>query len=64
MRKFKIGDTVQLKSGGPEMTVKNYKALFSLKESNKESDTEVVCQWMEKNKLQQGTFHEDMLDLV
>ncbi len=64
MRKFDIGDTVQLKSGGPEMTVKGYKQLFSLKESGKVSETDVVCTWMDKEKKQQGTFHQDMLDFA
>ncbi|WP_352570255.1 YodC family protein [Mesorhizobium opportunistum] len=47
---FKIGDTVQLKSGGPIMTVVN----VGTSASNIES---VWCQWFnDKGKPESGTF--------
>jgi uncharacterized protein YodC (DUF2158 family) len=50
MEEFKAGDTVQLKSGGPVMTIEqvatpahaSYKAAW--------------CQWFEKTKLEKGVF--------
>ena len=48
---FAVGDVVQLKSGGPEMTV---------------SDTDVMqgqiqCQWFVETKLQVGVFRPESL---
>lgn len=51
--KFKIGDVVQLNSGGPEMTV-------SISHING-----TICMWFtKKHKLKSGTFDPDTLDLV
>jgi uncharacterized protein YodC (DUF2158 family) len=52
--KFKIGDTVQLKSGGPAMTVKQ-------PDDGPHSDGECLCQWFGGRKLEQGYFHRDTL---
>ncbi|MGO9571979.1 MAG: YodC family protein [Desulfomonilaceae bacterium] len=53
MSEFKIGDVVQLKSGGPHMTV--YKV----------DEDEIYTQWFdEKNKQQAGVFVEAVLDKV
>ena len=41
---LKIGDTVQLKSGGPIMTVENIEDNF------------VRCVWFEKNQVQRAAF--------
>lgn len=46
---LKSGDLVVLKSGGPEMTVKE---IYS---------DEVICQWFAGKKLEQGRFDEDSL---
>lgn len=51
-QKFKPGDQVQLKSGGPKMTVNNY---------NSVSGPYLNCHWMPGNKLESGTFHQDAL---
>jgi len=45
-QEFKTGDTVQLISGGPVMTVKDPR-YFS---------TKVLCQWFAGKKLEQGEF--------
>lgn len=45
MADFKEGDIVQLKSGGPKMTVKAI-----------DDDGEALCQWFSGSKLQQGFF--------
>lgn len=45
---FKVGEIVQLKSGGPEMTVSNTN-LF-------DKDDHVKCQWFGGRKLDQGAF--------
>lgn len=60
-RIFNTGDTVVLKSGGSIMTVKNYTPLFSLKEPDLRSKTDVICTWFENGIKQQGTFKQDML---
>lgn len=45
-REFITGDTVQLKSGGPIMTVHNIT----------ESDGSIYCQWFAGKKLENGYF--------
>ena len=50
MSKFKIGDVVQLKSGGPQMTVM------------KIEDSEVTCLWFNaKQEEKNGKYHEGLL---
>jgi len=51
-KKFKIGDVVQLLSGGPKMTVQS--------ESNEDSGV-IWCKWFSGTKLQQGNFKIDSL---
>ena len=50
--KFKIGDIVKLKSGGPEMTVM------------KAGDSLITCQWFAGKKLALGRFEMDSLNLL
>ena len=47
---FVAGQVVVLKSGGPDMTVKNV------------SDEGVTCDWFDKSKLNHATFLAEMLD--
>lgn len=54
-KRFKTGDIVQLKSGGPKMTVENYEAL---------NGRMVECQWFAGSKLSSGYFEEDSLKPV
>ncbi len=50
--KFKVGDVVILKSGGPKMTVEDVEA----------GDT-IVCQWfVDGKKLEYGSFPADSLE--
>lgn len=64
-KKFKTGDVVQLKSGGPEMTVRGYETGINANLENYESDTEVVCEWFDdKNQVQQRSFDQDSLDSI
>lgn len=49
--KFNSGDIVQLKSGGPEMTVKSYAVHHEAFE----------CQWFAGKKLEKGYFVEESL---
>ncbi len=53
--KLKIGDIVQLKSGGPEMTVQREPS---------ELNNYYTCQWFAGKKLESGTFKEDSLKPV
>ena len=57
MRKFKTGDKVRLKSGGIVMTMSNYY-------SNKETETQLTCQWFDKKEIKSFGFFEDQLELV
>jgi uncharacterized protein YodC (DUF2158 family) len=50
---FKVGDQVQLKSGGPVMTVKT--------EANQGHQ---YCQWFAGKKLEQGSFPVDSLQVA
>ena len=52
MAKYKMGDVVQLKSGGPEMTVASVSKLMG---------TSYECQWFSGKKLERGNFPEDSL---
>ncbi len=60
--RFKTGDIVKLKSGGPKMTVKDDVQVPEFGFS--EMTTEVRCQWFAGNKLQEGHFSEDSLEPV
>lgn len=61
MNNLKVGDTVQLKSGGPVMTVANVK---QLDEQEIEAGVIVNCQWFVKDELKIGSFHPDVLELI
>ena len=52
-KKFKIGQIVQLKSGGPEMTVSDLKVYAQ--------PDHVECKWFGGRKLEKGHFHVDSL---
>jgi uncharacterized protein YodC (DUF2158 family) len=58
-QKFNAGDVVQLKSGGPVMTVDGYEndAYIGL------SEDQVVCKWFSKEVVQTSVFHHDTLAL-
>jgi uncharacterized protein YodC (DUF2158 family) len=58
--KFRSGDVVQLKSGGPSMSVKCYVYLLGAEESDM-----IYCQWFDdKGELKGGEFHENSLAKV
>jgi len=50
MEDFEIGDVVQLRSGGPKMTVHGLV-----------SDGDVVCKWFEGNEVREESFPKDTL---
>jgi uncharacterized protein YodC (DUF2158 family) len=52
MEKFKKGDVVRLKSGGPDMTVQDL------------NESEVTCVWFMGEVKQQDDFDVDTLELV
>ncbi len=72
--KYAIGDVVQLKSGGPSMTVQRIigsdnsnfmiKAADEFMKTQGFSEGDVVCQWFSGNKLESGTFKVDSLMIV
>ena len=54
-KQFKVGDVVQLKSGGPQMTVKNYGQYgYNVEE-------ECLCVWFEKDTVKEAVFAEALL---
>jgi uncharacterized protein YodC (DUF2158 family) len=61
--KFKIGDVVQLKSGGPKMTVQNT-TTYSFMGDPMPFSGQIDCAWFENVKSHTGKFHQDMLDKV
>lgn len=58
IEEFTIGDVVQLKSGGPDMTV------VSLDEDTTLKTSQVHCQWFEKNRPHSGSFPAAALEKV
>jgi uncharacterized protein YodC (DUF2158 family) len=66
MAKFKEGDIVQLKSGGPKMTVSSIEGpemtLSSIHTSASTEDRPLYhCRWFAGSKLQDGNFSESVL---
>lgn len=64
--KFKAGDTVVLKSGGPTMTIVNpvYKYDDFLTESGKTHTGYYNTTWFAGKKQEKSSFHEDTIDLA
>ena len=71
---YNLGDIVQLKSGGPQMTVQRIigsdKSNLMIKASDEFMKTQgfkegdVVCQWFNGNKLESGTFKAESLKKI
>lgn len=69
-----IGDIVQLKSGGPQMTVQRIigsdntnlivKAADEFMKTQGFREGDIVCQWFNGNKLESGTFKMEGLKKV
>lgn len=51
---FEIGDIVKLKSGGPDMTVRDING-------NEQSGVYFQCQWFAGKKLENGSFRGESL---
>ncbi len=72
MEQLKMGDVVQLKSGGPKMTIQRImgsdKSNFGVKAADEflklsgYKDGDVICQWFEGNSLRDGTFKTESLN--
>ncbi|HRE72598.1 MULTISPECIES: DUF2158 domain-containing protein [unclassified Candidatus Accumulibacter] len=56
---FQVGDIVQLKSGGPEMTVQKINDI-----GDDVSTVRFRCQWFAGKKLESGSFPEESLKPV
>jgi len=61
--KFKSGDVVRLKSGGPKMTVRNYKLIQPFDGKAYPSDTDIECDWFEGNNLKHAIFGQETLEI-
>lgn len=55
--KFKIGDVVMLRSGGPKMTINN------LEESASNFYGRVHCRWFYGTEAKEEFFHQDALEI-
>lgn len=60
--KFKVGDVVRLKSGGPEMTIEEIDYTIPSKGSGSTFTGYVYCKWFIGNELKNGRFHQDSLN--
>ncbi|WP_181309067.1 YodC family protein [Rufibacter sp. XAAS-G3-1] len=67
---FNIGDVVELKSGGPKMTIQKIVGKstdkmenFALKTAG-HSDGDLVCQWFINNKLETNIFKPETLKKI
>ena len=56
---FPVGTIVKLKSGGPDMTVKEH-----IHNLNKQPMFNFRCQWFAGKKLEDGVFLSDFLEVV
>ncbi len=71
MEDFQIGNVVQLKSGGPEMTILRFiggdKSNFGLNTADEfvkikgYKDGDPVCQWFDSNQVKDGVFNRNSL---
>lgn len=68
---YNIGDIVQLKSGGPKMTIQRIIGDYQENDRLKMADNlikisgykngDLICQWFNGNKLEIGTFSSEMI---
>jgi len=61
--KFKIGDVVQLKSGGPKMTVHQLEKSARVGNAGGNYNGKVKCAWFDGTDSKWETFHQDTLDI-
>lgn len=67
---FKIGDVIQLKSGGPEMTVQDILGDTTSKQQTVaytmagHSNGELICKWFSGKKLETGIFKPETVDKI
>lgn len=62
-KKFEIGATVKLKSGGPTMTVTKHIYPVALRGQSEFRGT-VQCSWFYENKINYSDFPQDALELA
>lgn len=62
MTQFNPGDVVELKSGGPIMTVDSYKKIHK---DRKYDENQLVCRWFNKDQeLETATFYASSLKMA
>ena len=61
-QKFKIGDVVVLKSGGPSMTITNNKTGMDLSKGKVWAGN-YDCKWFEGETMHKGRFPQDSIEL-
>lgn len=63
--KFKVGDVVNLKSGSPDMTIKEIitrTVSFMGEPTSELQHNEIKVQWFQDNELKSGSFTESQLE--
>jgi len=55
MNELKEGMIVELKSGGPEMTIEKIDPKY---------ESSIFCKWFVGNKLEKGSFHPQSLKII
>jgi uncharacterized protein YodC (DUF2158 family) len=62
-KKFEIGQSVILKSGGPTMTITKLIDTISLRGGSGSFTGKIECNWFIENELKKGEFPQDALKL-
>ncbi len=63
-KKYKRGDVVQLKSGGPKMIIDEVPWGLDLSNPNIDERDSYFCRWFKGSTAESGSYAEELLELV